>query len=82
MWDHVPASELPALWNQKYQEYLGITPANDAEGILQDLSLIHIFRGGYFPHNTDGEVLLKIPSLLRFFQTLLQRPEVSVSVHQ
>ena len=25
------------LWNQKMKEYLDITPANDAEGILQDM---------------------------------------------
>ena len=53
--DHVPASELPALWNQKYQEYLGITPANDAEGILQDM---HWSDGsfGYFPTYLLGSI--------------------------
>ena len=25
--DHVPVSELPALWNQKMQDYLQITPS-------------------------------------------------------
>ena len=28
----VPVDELPELWNAKIQEYLGITPPNDAEG--------------------------------------------------
>ena len=27
--------DLPGLWNQKMAEYLGCTPSNDAEGILQ-----------------------------------------------
>jgi carboxypeptidase Taq len=30
----LPTAELPAAWNQKYQEALGITPANSAEGLL------------------------------------------------
>lgn len=38
--------ELPALWNKKYAEYLGISPSNDREGILQD---VHWTSGfGYF----------------------------------
>jgi len=41
-------SELPQKWNQKYEEYLGIRPKNDAEGVLQDG---HWADGliGYFP---------------------------------
>lgn len=40
--------DLPEAWNQKMEEYLGIRPANDREGILQD---IHWAAGdfGYFP---------------------------------
>ena len=51
--DHVPVSELPALWNQKMQDYLQITPSNDAEGILQDM---HWSDGsfGYFPSYALG----------------------------
>lgn len=39
---------LPQLWNDKYEEYLGIRPKNDVEGILQD---VHWSEGylGYFP---------------------------------
>lgn len=53
--DHVPTKELPALWNQKMQDLLGITPANDAEGILQDM---HWSDGsfGYFPSYLLGSV--------------------------
>ncbi len=43
----VKTEELPALWNGKYQEYLGIVPPSDKEGILQD---VHWSSGfGYFP---------------------------------
>lgn len=48
-----PAEELPKLWNQLYEEYLGVTPGTDAEGVLQD---IHWAQGsfGYFPSYALG----------------------------
>lgn len=48
--------KLPELWNEKYQEYLGLTPSNDAEGILQD---IHWSYGefGYFPSYAIGSAI-------------------------
>lgn len=53
--DNVAVEDLPALWNQKMQEYLQITPANDAEGILQDM---HWSDGsfGYFPSYLLGSI--------------------------
>ncbi len=47
--------EVPDAWASKMQEYLGITPANDAEGALQD---IHWSHGsfGYFPTYTLGNL--------------------------
>jgi len=46
-------SDLPEVWNNKMQEYLGIRPATDAEGVLQD---VHWSDGsfGYFPSYTFG----------------------------
>jgi carboxypeptidase Taq len=40
--------DLPKLWNDKYEKYLGITPHDFATGILQD---VHWSAGlfGYFP---------------------------------
>ncbi|AZN41996.1 carboxypeptidase M32 [Paenibacillus albus] len=51
----VKASELPALWNAKYKEYLGIEPSNDGEGVLQD---VHWSGGafGYFPSYSLGNM--------------------------
>lgn len=45
--------DLPKVWNEKYEEYLGVTPKNDQEGILQD---IHWACGdfGYFPSYAIG----------------------------
>jgi carboxypeptidase Taq len=45
---------LPARWNAKYREYLGIEPTSDSEGVLQD---IHWSSGfGYFPSYTLGNL--------------------------
>lgn len=51
--NEVSVEDLPSLWNQKYQDYLGITPQTDAEGILQD---VHWAGGdfGYFPSYALG----------------------------
>ena len=43
----ITAGEVPALWNQKYQEYLGIVPAHDRDGVLQDMHWSTEY--GYFP---------------------------------
>jgi carboxypeptidase Taq len=44
----IQVSELPEIWNSKMEEFLGIIPASDQEGVLQD---IHWSMGaiGYFP---------------------------------
>jgi carboxypeptidase Taq len=51
----LPIADLPAAWNEKYVEYLGIRPPNDAEGVLQD---IHWSAGlvGYFPTYSLGNL--------------------------
>lgn len=48
--------ELPAVWNAKMEEYLGLTPPDDAQGVLQDL---HWATGyfGSFPTYTLGNVI-------------------------
>jgi len=48
--------EVPAVWNEKMAEYLGLRPADDAAGCLQD---IHWSHGsfGYFPTYSLGSVL-------------------------
>lgn len=48
--------DLPKLWNQKYREYLGVVPENDAEGVLQD---VHWSGGmfGYFPSYALGNAI-------------------------
>lgn len=48
----ITVEEIPAIWNKKYQEYLGVCPASDREGALQD---VHWTSGfGYFPTYAIG----------------------------
>ena len=51
--ENYPIDKLPQLWNQLYEEYLGVIPANDSIGILQD---VHWSGGmfGYFPSYALG----------------------------
>ncbi len=49
-------AEIPSLWNDTFEEYLGMRPKNDAEGALQD---VHWSGGsfGYFATYTLGNVI-------------------------
>jgi carboxypeptidase Taq len=48
--------DLPDVWNQKMREYLGITPSDHAQGVLQD---VHWSGGmlGYFPTYALGNLV-------------------------
>jgi len=48
-------ADLPGAWNEKYQQYLGIKPPSDADGVLQD---VHWSAGliGYFPTYSLGNL--------------------------
>lgn len=48
----ITVDEIPALWNAKYKEYLGIDVPNDADGCLQDVHWTGMF--GYFPSYALG----------------------------
>lgn len=64
-------ADLPEAWNAKMKDYLGVTPPNDALGVLQD---IHWSGGsmGYFPTYSLGTVL----SLQFYNQTLKDIPDL------
>jgi len=44
----VSFDDLPLLWKEKYRKYLGVTPSDELQGVLQD---VHWYIGafGYFP---------------------------------
>ncbi len=49
-------ADLPGAWNDRMQDYLGVTPPNDADGVLQD---VHWSAGilGYFPTYSLGNLV-------------------------
>lgn len=66
----IEVKDLPVLWNEKMVDYLGIEPANDGEGVLQD---IHWSSGdfGYFPSYALGYMYAA-----QFYNTLNQQMDV------
>jgi carboxypeptidase Taq len=67
--------ELPGIWNRKMEEYLGIVPPSDAEGVLQDA---HWSFGafGYFPTYTLGNLYA-----VQFFeQAKLEMPNLEEEI--
>jgi carboxypeptidase Taq len=54
--DTVDLEELPAIWNARMHEYLGVEPPDDARGVLQDM---HWAVGaiGYFSTYALGNVI-------------------------
>ncbi|ALS22523.1 carboxypeptidase M32 [Paenibacillus naphthalenovorans] len=51
----VKVADLPEIWNEKYRDYLGVVPAHNGEGVLQD---VHWSGGafGYFPSYALGNM--------------------------
>jgi carboxypeptidase Taq len=51
----IEVADLPEIWNSKMEDYLGVTPPDDAQGVLQD---IHWSGGmvGYFPTYALGNL--------------------------
>lgn len=51
--EELDVEKLPEIWAKKYEEYLGVRPETDTEGVLQD---IHWAQGsfGYFPSYALG----------------------------
>lgn len=56
MEQQLEVSDLPEAWNARMEEYLGITPPNDREGVLQD---VHWSSGlfGYFSTYSLGNLI-------------------------
>ena len=53
--ERLAVADLPEAWNAKMEEYLGLRPADDVEGVMQD---VHWSEGylGYFPTYTLGNL--------------------------
>jgi carboxypeptidase Taq len=69
--EDLAVSELPAAWNAKMEEYLGVTAENETNGVLQDVHwAVGLF--GYFPTYTNGNVL----AAQLFEEALKAHPEI------
>jgi carboxypeptidase Taq len=53
---NLQVSDLPQAWNDRMDDYLGVVPPNDADGVLQD---VHWSSGifGYFPTYSLGNLV-------------------------
>jgi carboxypeptidase Taq len=56
MENKLSVADLPEVWNVKMEDYLGVIPPNDAQGVLQD---VHWSDGsiGYFPTYALGNLI-------------------------
>jgi carboxypeptidase Taq len=77
----IQVNELPQVWNEKMEQYLGQTINNDAEGVLQDT---HWYIGyfGYFPSYALGnlynaQMLNTMKHIIPEYEDLLRKGEVS-----
>ncbi len=70
---NIDVDHIKQAWNDKYQKYLGITPNNDAEGILQD---VHWASGfGYFPTYALGNAYNSM-----YYKRLEKEVDISSSI--
>jgi len=71
----VRVADLPKEWNARMEAYLGITPPNDADGVLQD---VHWSFGyvGYFPTYLLGTVF----SVQLWQQMLADHPDIPAQI--
>jgi len=77
MEDTIQVKDLPEIWNTKMEDYLGVTPPNDAQGVLQD---IHWSGGmiGYFPTYALGN----LASVQLWDKMIEQNPNVPDEIAQ
>ena len=40
--DELAVEDIPAAWNERFEQYFGLSVDDNSSGCLQDLSLIHI----------------------------------------
>lgn len=78
--ENLPVEELPRVWNEKYESYLGVRPSHAGEGVLQD---VHWSGGGfgYFPSYSLGnmyaaQMMHTMESALPNLETLVENGQL------
>lgn len=70
--------DLPEAWNERYRCDLGIVPANDTEGVMQDVHWYSGLIGGMFQGYTLGNLLSA-----QFYETAVNaNPEIPVDIER
>jgi carboxypeptidase Taq len=70
--------DLPEAWNERYHSDLGIRPADDRDGVLQDVHWFSSTIGGSFHGYTLGNILGA-----QFFETaLIAHPQIPSEIKQ
>lgn len=80
--DEIKVEDLPICWMCKYKEYLNVTPANDFEGILQE---VNWFQGNFssFPKYILNNIYIsqlldKFESDLMYFQEDIEKGNLNL----
>ncbi len=70
--------DLPAAWNARYQQDLGVVSPTDSDGVLQDVHWYFGTIGGMFQGYTLGNIMTGI-----FYEAALKaHPEISAEIRQ
>jgi len=71
-------ADLPEAWNDAYQKYLGISPRNPSEGVLQDVHWFGDRIGGQFQGYALGNLMAA-----QLYETALRTyPEIPVDIER
>lgn len=71
-------ADLPDAWRARYQEYLGVEPPDDRDGVLQDVHWYGSIVGGAFQGYTLGNIMAA-----QFYAAALQaHPEIPDEIAQ
>ena len=70
--------DLPEAWNSRYETYLGITPPDDRDGVMQDVHWFGGIIGGSFQGYTLGNIL----SVMFYEKALQDHPEIPEEITQ
>lgn len=59
----ISIKDLPEIWNEKYDQYLGIEVPNDSEGVMQDLHWYSHYWGYFFGYNMGDLIAAQLKTL-------------------
>lgn len=70
--------DLPEAWNERYRKDLGIVPANDSQGVMQDVHWYGEMIGGMFQGYTLGNLI----AAQIYEAAVKSNPEITVAIER